>query len=164
MSVYSRARGCQLPNILAIPFPILNGFVMLSWLVPCGQAPRSTCHGICKELEAVRSGLGLGIQLDYHWQVDGEVTGRDTLQVLACTWHDGSCFLGSCWSPAFAQCQRPGTRTRTGPRTSEQDTQVGMRENRALASTGTSSRKVCEINGSFSPDLTTSSKALHIAC
>lgn len=64
--IYSRARGCQLPNILAIFFPILNGFVMLSWSIPCWQAPRSTLHGVYKELEAVPPGLQLGIQLNCH--------------------------------------------------------------------------------------------------
>lgn len=69
-------------------------------------------------------------------------------------WYYGSCFLGT-WSPASLQCQRAGTWTCTGQRTSRQDIQVGTWENRAIVCTSTSSRKVGEINGSFSLDLTT---------
>lgn len=102
-------------------FPTLNGFVALSWPVPRWQTPGFTSHGVYKEQEAVPPGLGLGIQLKCHLWDDGEVTGHDTLHVLRCTWYDGWCFLGSCWSPAFLQCQRTGTWTGTGQRTSEQD-------------------------------------------
>lgn len=143
-----QSSGYQLPNILATLFPLLNGFVVLSWPIPHGQALRTTLHAVWDELQALLPGLGLDIQLNCHLQDDVGVTGHDTLQVGRCTGCDG--LHHSHNSRELGQGQGAASRTYK---------KLGHGR---CSSTG--SRMGCEINSSCSLDLPAPTKALHFSC
>lgn len=107
-------------------------WMALSWLV--GQFLVGRPAGLCC-MESTKS-WKLSLQawnLASSWTATSGMMG--THQVLRCTWYDGSCFLGSCWSSAF-----PQSRELMHEHAQDMDIQqVGTWENRALACTNTSS-------------------------